>query len=181
MYVDNAARSSEPAIPISSNETSEGFMLLRASMLKLLRLQLAIERHDRPVALASVDDLIALDRRLQVYLNRFPATAEQLMFRRELECEQASVSKEKLTLAAGILRKSSNSVEQPYLVEEAADSAQADNHWSGRRYAFDAQEARRGRRALAIVLILMALVAAAYLASTPDAAGLFAWAVTALR
>jgi hypothetical protein len=179
MHVDNAARPPEPAIPVGGNETVEGLTLLRATILKILRLQLAIERNDRPVVLAAVDDLIALDRRLQAYLAGFPATGEQLMFRRELDFERAAVSREKLTLAAGILRKSSNMVEQAYPVEQ--DLLQADNDWSGRRYQLDPDEPRRDRRRLAIVPILIALVAAAYFASAPDAAGLLASAAGALK
>lgn len=181
MYIDSAAAPGETAISVGSNDLAEELMLLRASTLKIIRLQLAIERHDRHVALMVLDELIALDRRLQERLTGARPTGEQLMFRSELDFERAALNKEKLTLAAGIYRRSSNNVEQSDTVEEA-DLARADDGWLEPANLLEPEKSRRSRWTLAIVLILLsALVAGAYFAIAPNAAGLIASAAGALR
>jgi hypothetical protein len=97
----NATR--ERTIPsIGSDELAEGLMLVRASTLKIIRLQLAMERRDRRVALEAVDDLVALDRSLEDYLARVPVAHEDGMFGNVLELERSALNVEKHTLAAGI-------------------------------------------------------------------------------
>ncbi len=181
MYIDSAAAARE-TISVGSNDLAEGLMLLRASTLKIIRLQLAIERHDRHVALMALDELIALDRRLQEHLSGANPTGEQLIFRSELDSERAALNQEKLTLAAGIHRRSSNIVEQSDTVEEA-DLAQADEGWLEPGSLFEPEEPRRSRWVLAIVPVLLsALAAGAYFAIAPDAAAaLIASAAGALR
>lgn len=168
------------AIAVSGNDLSEGLILLRASTLKIIRLQLAIERHDRRVALAAVDDLVMLDRRLQAYLDGVPATGEQLMFRRELDLERAALNEEKLTLAAEILRRPAAAVDQARPVELADPIRQSDDDWLGpRNLQLEPEEPGRSRWWLAIVPILVsALAAAAYFVSAPDGA---AWLTEAAR
>ena len=83
MLTESPERAREAQPQIGSEELVEGLMLLRASTLKVISLQLAMERNDRRVALEAVDDLVALDRRLEDYLAEVPTA--QLMFRRELE------------------------------------------------------------------------------------------------
>ena len=68
MHADSPARTRETAPQIASEELAEGLMLVRASTLKMIRLQLAMERRDRRVALEEVDDLLAIDRRLQEHI-----------------------------------------------------------------------------------------------------------------
>jgi hypothetical protein len=98
------ARVAEPP-SIGSEELAEGLMLVRASTLKIVRLQLAMERQDRRLALETVDDLVALDRRLQDYLADVPAGAEQMLFRGALDDERAMLNREKLALASGVVRR----------------------------------------------------------------------------
>src|SRR5215813_10033443 len=102
MNSETPVRSREMEAPVGSEELAEGLMLVRASTLKVIRLQLAMERHDRRLAQEAVDDLVALDRRLEDYLADVSAP---LMFRRELEAERGAVNREKLTLAAGVIRR----------------------------------------------------------------------------
>lgn len=91
------------AVPsIGGDELAEGLMLVRASALKVIRLQLAMERRDRRVALEAVDDLMALDRRLQGYLADLPAFDDYAVFKDELEAERSALNMEKLTLTAGV-------------------------------------------------------------------------------
>ncbi len=151
-----------------SNEHAEGLMLLRASTLKIIRLQLAIERHDRHVVLEAMDDLVDLDRRLQDYLDAVPATGEQLMLRRELDCERAALNEEKLTLAAEVVRRPTNISERP---ERIAQASELDDDWLGpRNFQLEPVEPRRRSWWLAVIPIpVLGLAAAAYFVSVPDA------------
>ena len=84
MNIESPARGRELEAPVGSEELAEGLMLVRASNLKMIRFQLAMERNDRRVALETVDDLVALDRRLQDYIEETPGVSEQLLFRKRL-------------------------------------------------------------------------------------------------
>ena len=80
-------------------------MLVRASTLKVIRLQLAMERRDRRVALEAVDDLVALDRSLEDYLAKVPTANDDEVFGNVLELERAALNVEKHTLVAGISQR----------------------------------------------------------------------------
>src|SRR5215207_1437712 len=91
------------ALLFGRDELAEGLLLFRAGTLKMIRLQLAMEQHDRRVALEAVDDLVALDRQLQDYLADVDGAGEQLLFRNELDAERAMLNREKLTLTAEVI------------------------------------------------------------------------------
>jgi hypothetical protein len=168
------ARAREDAALIGSEELAEGLMLVRASTLKMIRLQLAMERQDRRVALEEVDDLLAIDRRLQNYLDEVPAVQGALM--RELEGERAALNREKLTLAAEVIRRESQAPEPEPHVEEApafvALDAPAAEFWGSFEFAeADAERRQRGIRRFTVALILLSvLAAAAYLLTNPEVA-----------
>ena len=149
--------------PIGTEELAEGLMLVRASTLKVVRFQLAMERQDRRVALAAVDDLVALDRKLQNYLADVPAASDQLLFRNALDDERALLDREKLTLAAQVVRR------EP-AVAEAPATPQEPPCWD--EFAFTGPDERRPNRAifwLALVLALLAAVAgAAWMLAGPE-------------
>jgi hypothetical protein len=156
MLTESPERAREAQPQIGSEELVEGLMLLRASTLKVIRLQLAMERNDRRVALEAVDDLVALDRRLEDYLAEVPTA--QLMFRRELEVERAALNREKLTLAAGVI----HSARQDEPAVEPATEAAAPDEAAWDQFAFE-EEPRRVRWWPALVFVLvLAMVAAAY-------------------
>ena len=113
MQIESPARRTEPAPQVSSEELAEGLMLVRASTLKMIRLQLAMERQDRRGALEAVDDLVALDGRLQDCLAHLPVDGDRLMFRHELDTERALLNREKLTLAAEVICKPADRLIQP--------------------------------------------------------------------
>ena len=93
MQVESPARERDVApSSIGSEALAEGLMLVRASTLKVVRFQLAMERQDRRGALEAVDDLVALDRRLRDYLSDVPAAAEQLLFRSALDAERTMLN-----------------------------------------------------------------------------------------
>lgn len=184
MYLDSTRSPRESAAAAGSTELAEGLTLLRASTLKIIRLQLAIERHDRQVALEAVDELVALDRKLQDYLEQAPATGDRLMFRRELDSDRAALNEEKLTLAAGILRRPANSIEQRDPAQDA-DSAEGNDDWLGPGdLQFEPEEPRRRSRwwlATVPVLVSAALASGAYFVGFPEASAWLADAAGALR
>jgi hypothetical protein len=143
MHADSEVRRDAATPLVGSDELAEGLMLVRESTLKLIRFQLAMERHDRRVALEAVDDLVALDRKLQDYLGDVPAP--------ELEVQRAALNREKLTLAAEVIRPEPKAAEPP-----APPSPEA---WEN--FAFEAEHAHRATWWLVAVLVLLSAAAAA--------------------
>ena len=160
--------------PTAGEELAEGLMLLRASTLKVIRLQLAIERQDRRVALEAMDDLVALDDELQKCLATMPAPVDLAGLQDALAVERSSLDREKLGLAAEVISARSR-VEPPSVFPEpepepnpleAEPTVPAPSYdWQRFRYQDDEPTtARRGwLSVVAVILILSALVAAGYI------------------
>jgi len=156
MQTQSPAQQREAEAAVGSDALAQGLMLVRASALKMIRLQLAMERQDRRVALEAVDDLVEIDRKLEDYLADVSAP---LMFRRELEAERGAVNREKLTLAAGVIRREAPAPEPPEpKIEDAGD-------WSGLEFAaYEPERSYRAIKWLAVVLIVLSAAAwAAYM------------------
>ena len=157
MQLESPARPQESGA-VSSEELAEGLMLVRASTLKIIRLQLAMERHDRRVALEAVDDLVALDRRLRDCLAQMPADGDQLMFRHKLDAERAILNREKLSLAAEVTCK------PPERLVQAEHPAEDD--WLGPRpdefVQFEEPRRRRWWLALAVPALAAGAAVSAY-------------------
>ena len=165
MQTQSPAQQREPDPALGSGEIAEGLMLWRASTLRMIRLQLAMEQGDRRATLETVDDLVALDRQLQDYLA--PHVPTDVMA--ELEAERAALNREKLTLAAGVIRR-------PEPVVQAAEAA---NDWLGPRDLPEREEPRRSRRWMFAVLIVgSAIAGSAYVRASPEAQ---AWLTAAMR
>jgi hypothetical protein len=164
MHSDSPARARNTAPPVGSDELAEGLMLVRASTLKMIRLQLAMERNDRRVALEAVDELVALDRRLEGYLAEVRASDEQLLFRNGLDTERAALTREKLTLAAEVIRREAPAAPVEL---EAPDATSWDE------FEFSADERERRHRAIKWSIFLFVMLAAAagtaYAFAGPDA------------
>jgi hypothetical protein len=158
MQAESPLRGDAAPALVGSDELAEGLMLVRASTLKLIRFQLAMERRDRRVALEAVDDLVALDRRLDQYLADVPSA--QLMFRNELEAERAALNQEKLTLAAEVIRGEAKPV-------EAGPEPAQDEAWED--FAFEERPGRGAWWLVAILLLVSAVAAAAYWLASPAA------------
>lgn len=156
MQIESPVRVREAAVPpIGCEELAEGLMLVRASTLKIVRLQLAMERQDRRVALEAVDDLVALDRLLQDYLADVPTAAAQLLLRDALNDERAMLNREKLVLASGVVRREPPAplVDVPVAVEPELIS------WED--FDFTPVEERRPHRAILWFALVLAILAAA--------------------
>jgi hypothetical protein len=170
LQTEGATRPEADTASIGGDELAEGLMLVRASTLKMIRLQLAMERRDRRVAIEAVDDLVALDRRLQQYLDEVPAVHEPLLLKREIESERAALNHERLTLAAEVITAAPRSWEQPRPAVEAhrADAVVTDEDVACELLS-GGEEPRRGWWRLIAFLVMTVLVAAAvYLLSSPE-------------
>ena len=154
MSTHSPAQARDGALFFGRDELAEGLTLFRAGTLKMIRLQLAMEQHDRRVALEAVDDLVALDRQLQQYLAQLPPAPMPSEMLDGLENERAALNREKLSLAAGVVRREPPA-EAPAVEEQAAA-------WGSRDFALaDRKRRRRGLRWLAAVLILGSAIAGA--------------------
>ena len=167
MQIESPVRAREAVPPsIGSEELAEGLMLVRASTLKIVRLQLAMERQDRRVALETVDDLVALDRLLQEYLADVPAAADQLLLRDALVDERAMLNREKLALASGVVRR-----EPPAAAAQPTPTEPDEISWDG--FDFAPPRERSPHRAIlwfALVLAMLAAAAgAAWMLAGPEA------------
>lgn len=164
MNTHSPAPARDGALFFGRDELAEGLMLFRAGTLKMIRLQLAMEQNDRRVALEAVDDLVALDRQLQDYLAQLPETPVPDALMGELEAERAALNREKLSLAAGVIRR-----ERPPPPPEPAIDADAPT-WGSRGYALaDRQRRRRGLRRLAgLTILVSALAGTAFVPGVQD-------------
>jgi hypothetical protein len=73
---------------------------------KMLRLQLAMERRDRGVALQTFDELVDLDARIAAFLGQMPPDEALEPLAREADEQHAKLVHEKFGLAAGLMRRS---------------------------------------------------------------------------
>lgn len=95
----------------SQTDLVDGLQLVRASTLKLARLQLALERRDRRVALEAVDDLVRYDQSLEQHLSGLRDPHEHSVMDLAVAVERAALNREKLTLAAEIISNGSEGPE----------------------------------------------------------------------
>jgi len=165
MQTQSPAQQREPELSLGSGEIAEGLMLWRASTLRMIRLQLAMEQCDRRATLETVDELVALDRQLQDYLApHVPAAVTA-----ELEAERAALNREKLTLAAGVIRR-------PEPVVQVAEPA---DDWLGPGDLAEQEEPRPSRRwMIAVPIVGSAIAGGVYVLAAPAAQ---AWLMAAMR
>lgn len=102
-------RLTDPGVPSGAAASAAGdyvlgLQLCRAGMLSLTRLQLALERGDRPRAMEAIDDLHALDIAVERLVDALPASDDprHAEVRQSLQREKMAVAFEKLALASGI-------------------------------------------------------------------------------
>jgi hypothetical protein len=87
---------------IGAQDLAQGLMLVRASTINMVRLQLAMERRDRRVALQTLDELTLLDRRIGDLLDDLQVDPRDAWpDARRLEHQHRALAAEKLVLAAG--------------------------------------------------------------------------------
>jgi hypothetical protein len=87
---------------VGSDDLAQGLLLVQASAIKVVRLQLAMERRDRRATLETVDELMRLDRRISDFLDDLPITEQKISAAREEAAAQGrALAREKFALAAG--------------------------------------------------------------------------------
>ena len=89
---------------VAPEELREALGLVQESVIKLLRFQLAMERRDRRVAMAVMDDVVLLERRLNSIVTRLPESPDAAAHpphRAGLDAARSLLAREKFTLAAG--------------------------------------------------------------------------------
>ncbi|WP_157217742.1 hypothetical protein [Flavisphingomonas formosensis] len=136
---------------MGSDELVQGLMLVRASTMKVIRLQLAMERRDRRLALQTMDDLVDLDGRIRDFLQDIPVSPTVITrMQREMEEQRICLAREKFTLTAGVgkasaavpgwiepppaagagLPESTDEIyAEPAAVERAGDDAETGRPW----------------------------------------------------
>lgn len=169
MQAESLADRDAAGRPVGSEALAEGLMLVRASTLKVIRLQLAMERCDRRGALEAVDDLVELDRKLQDYLGDAPAFFGRERMREELDREQAALQREKLTLAAEVIRRPEPSetivaFPAPEPIETTEDDPFPTVEWE------DDEPRRRGvwKWAVAALVLASAAAGAVFIPGAPE-------------
>lgn len=153
---------------IGTEALAQGLHLVRASALNMVRLQLALERRDRPVALQTVDELMLLDRQLGDLVGDLAAGGEPAGSR-ALENQRRLLLTEKFALAAAASGPRMREGPIPW-IEQAAPPAptagpirndetgggQSEPDWQA-----DPGERHRISARLAVALAFLAVLAAA--------------------
>lgn len=172
MQGDAVAERDTAVGPAGQDDLVEGLVLVRASTLKLARLQLALERRDRRVALEAVDDLVRFDERLEQHLAGLREPHTHSVMDLAVAVERAALNREKLTLAAEIINGSDAQVpprEEPATAPELPAVAEgppeqlAEQSFPAEEWADAWEENLAPRRRLwpALLVMLLAVVAAA--------------------
>jgi hypothetical protein len=176
MQSDVVAERDTVAGSAGQDDLVEGLVLVRASTLKLARLQLALERRDRRVALEAVDDLVRFDESLEQHLAGLREPHAHSIMDLAVAVERAALNREKLTLAAEIISNGSEAqvlpqeepVIDPPAVSEAAPEQLAEEPFPAEEWADAWEENLPPRRKwwpalLATVLVVVAAAVAFWL------------------
>lgn len=88
--------------PVSGTDLAKGLLLLRASNMNVIRLQLAMERSDRRIAMEALDGLVALDREIRGFMEEMPPPDPEFSaMARRIDDQKMAIASEKLIFAAG--------------------------------------------------------------------------------
>jgi len=163
---------------VEVQDLAQGLMLVRASTINVVRLQLAMERRDRRVALQTLDELMVLDRRIADLLDELP-TADTSTDARHLDHQHRALAAEKLVLAAGASGPRLAAITNQWI--DQAPPPEAETRTPS---AIEAGPAERETRDIsphliaAVLLLLLLAAAAAFLFLTSSGQSLIAWPVS---
>jgi hypothetical protein len=88
---------------IGGDELAHGLMLVRESAMNVARLQLALEGRDRKQVLERMDELVALDRRIDAFVAEIPTSDDSIpIMQDQLQELRRTLSRDRLVLAAGV-------------------------------------------------------------------------------
>lgn len=165
-------RAENDGVPIDT-ELEQALLLVRVSTMKMLRLQLAIERRDRAVALQAVDDLMELDAWMARSAGH-DVDADLLdAIAREVDDERGALLHEKFGLAAGMVKRAPPHWVEPETLEPAEADAEAYDFLGPVEAVIEEEPAARRRgwlllAALMLVVVAATVVAAVLLGWLPD-------------
>ena len=175
-----AAIRSEPGAErqaaVEMDALARGLLLMRASTTSIVRLQLAMERCDRRVAIESLDDLMLLDRRIGDLVGTLETDGLSADFE-ALDHRQRALAVERLVLAAGtkgpnLTPLSDQWIEQAPITLDVARRTEA---VPGCIEPDAAEEPRRNHFGIALILLIAAAIlfgTAAFLLLTDAGRGL---------
>jgi hypothetical protein len=154
------------------SELDQALLFVRVSTMKMLRLQLALERRDRAVALKTVDDLVELDEWMARCAGRLPIGDVCEALASEADQQREALLHEKFGLAAGLTKRGPEAwpelepAVRRVVREIAAEPAELEAWHEPVAADWEQVETRGGRRWLwigAVVLLVAAAVAGALL------------------
>lgn len=162
----------EPGDAVSSRALARGMLLLRASNMSVMRLQLAMERRDRRLALETLDSLVALDGEIRGLVQGLPA-ADGIVadMARRLDDQRSALASEKLVFAAGrsgpALAPGEPETHGRSLVKPAADrepdrEPETNDLWAIEDTPPSRPSRRLGMVVAGLVLLLLGIAAASY-------------------
>lgn len=181
-----------PDRPVGGDELARGLTLIRASALKMARLQVAMERRDRRLVLETMDDLVSLDDEIRDLVDQIPRSDSEIdLLESELEAQRAALAREKLALVGGVSRREFRRLRaEPGVASPASTQAEvpsdpptsmesggpgSDHPGSDSWMLESPQESRRDWRthlvAMMIMLFLFAAIAGAAWLFTADPQG----------
>ena len=97
------AREAGCGFPLGSDDLARSLTLVRASTMRVLRLQLAMERKDRRTVLQTVDELVEIDSALRDLVEDIPGLREDILtLHQALDEQRSALAHEKLALVGGI-------------------------------------------------------------------------------
>lgn len=91
--------------PEPGSDLDQALLFVRVSTMKMLRLQLALERRDRAVALQTVDDLVELDEWIARCAGQLPIDDVFEALADEADEQREALLHEKFGLAAGLVKR----------------------------------------------------------------------------
>ena len=91
--------------PEPGSDLDQALLFVRVSTMKMLRLQLALERRDRAVALQTVDDLVELDEWIARCAGQLPIDDVFEALASEADDQREALLHEKFGLAAGLVKR----------------------------------------------------------------------------
>ena len=159
--------------PASEGDLTRGMLLLRASNMNMMRLQLAMERSDRRLAMEALDGLVALDGEIRGLIEDMPPAHETLIeMSRRLDAQKTVLASEKLVFAAGragpsLARPREIAPPPPVAEPELAKSLNvapaepdADAEWVPAYVLAEEGKTRRGRRFAILAAVVLILILA---------------------
>lgn len=149
--------------PVSGADLARGMAFLRASNMQVMRLQLAVERHDRTGALEAMDELVGLDRELGKFIGAMPDTSLDAV-NDALDAQKRDVLAERMVLARGKAGPDLAIVRgEPEVVTDAVEpEPETAREWTPEAYGGEWEDEPRRRWPWILLALVIAAAAVSY-------------------